>query len=280
MNTEISLTQSDTLTIPSRSSWQKAWRDLSQGLCNWPLWVLLSWQDIRLRYRRSSLGPLWITISMAISIYTMGFLYGHLFKMDLRQYYPFLAAGMLSWNLISMLIIEGTNAFIEAENYLKQMKLPYTAFVMRVLCRCLVIFAHNILVIIPIMIFLKVPPSWALLMLIPGLLIIAVSGFGYGMMLAMLGARFRDVSQIIVSLMQVSFFLTPIMWSPAILPDNFQIIVRLNPFAQYIELLRAPLTGSMPSLHALVFTLTLTVVGILMMLAIFSKCRHRIIYWL
>src|SRR5438477_7497650 len=94
--------------------------DIKDGLRGWRIWLLLSWQDIRLRYRRSSLGPFWITLSMAISIYTMGFLYGHLFKADLRNYYPFLAAGMLTWNLIYILIVDGTNAFIEAEDYLKQ----------------------------------------------------------------------------------------------------------------------------------------------------------------
>ncbi|QLH42734.1 MAG: ABC transporter permease [Coxiellaceae bacterium] len=153
MSTDLSLTQPTHLSAPTSSRSQNTRRDLLWGIFNWPLWLMLSWQDIRLRYRRSSIGPFWITISMAISIYTMGFLYGQLFKIDLKQYYPFLAAGMLSWNLISMLIIDGTNTFIEAESYLKQMKLPYTAFVMRVLCRCLIIFAHNILVIVPIMVF-------------------------------------------------------------------------------------------------------------------------------
>ncbi|QLH42735.1 MAG: ABC transporter permease [Coxiellaceae bacterium] len=119
-----------------------------------------------------------------------------------------------------------------------------------------------------------------MLMFIPGVLIIALTGFVYGMLLAMLGARYRDVSQIIVSLMQVSFFLTPIMWSPAILPERFQFIVAINPFAQYIELLRAPLMGTMPSLHAIIFTLSLALVGLVLMLYVFNKCRHRIIYWL
>lgn len=266
------------LTSPSRV--RLAVEDIWQGLSSWRIWLMLSWQDIRLRYRRSSLGPFWITISMAITIYTMGFLYGHLFKQDLKIYYPFLAAGMLTWNLIYLLITEGTNTFIEAENYLKQMKLPYTIFILRIVCRVFIIFLHNIVVIIPIIIFLNINISLTMLMLIPGVIIIMLNGFFYGSLLAMIGARYRDVSQIIISLMQVAFFLTPIMWNPIGLSAKFQFVTLINPFAQYVELLRAPLMGSMPSLYAYVMTIFLTFIGAVVTFYIFAKVRHRIIYWL
>lgn len=281
MNLETSLASPDNLTenYPAPSYPRLAMDDLLQGIAAWRIWLMLSWQDIQLRYRRSTLGPFWITISMAISIYTMGFLYGHLFKMDLKTYYPFLAAGMLTWNLINLLIIETTNALIEADSYLKQMKLPYTIFIFRVVCRCFIVFSHNIIVIVPIILFFHVNLI-ALLFLVPGVLILAFNGFCYGIILSILGARFRDVTQIIVSLMQVAFFLTPVMWSPSILPARYQFIVELNPFAQFIELLRAPLTGSAPTAYAVTVTLALGVIGAFGAFYLLTRARHRIIYWL
>ena len=81
-----------------------AWNDIADGLKSWRIWLLLAWHAVKLRYRRSTLGPFWITISMAITIYTMGILYGHLFKINLAVYYPFLATGILGWNLISLIV--------------------------------------------------------------------------------------------------------------------------------------------------------------------------------
>lgn len=270
---------SDVRDIPSQKM-RLAWADLGEGLVSWRIWLLLSWQDIRLRYRRSLLGPFWITISMAITIYSMGFLYGHLFKTDLRAYYPFLAAGMLSWALINMLITDGTNTFVEAESYLKQMKLPYSIFLLRTICRNFIIFFHNIVVIVPILIIFHIGISLHLLALIPALLLIALNAFVYGMIFAIVGTRYRDIGQIILSLMQVAFFLTPIMWNANILPAHYQFVVKLNPFAQFIELMRAPLMGSLPSHYAIASTLAITLLGIVMALCLFSRVRHRIIYWL
>lgn len=257
-----------------------AWQDITTGLKSWRIWLMLSWQDIRLRYRRSSLGPFWLTLSMAITIYTMGFLYGHLFKMDLANYYPFLAAGMLTWYLINTLIVEGTNAFIEAENYLKQMKLPYSIFILRVVCRSLIIFFHNIVVIIPILIIFPSHLNFAILFIVPALFLIAINGCIYGMIFAMLGARYRDIAQIVVSVMQIAFFLTPIMWNKNILPPHYFFVTALNPFAQYVELLRAPLMGTLPSEYAILMVLALTVIGALVCFYLLTRVRHRIIYWL
>lgn len=257
-----------------------AWLDLKKGMTSWRVWLMLAWQDIRLRYRRSSLGPFWITISMAISIYSMGFLYGHLFHVDLNIYYPFLAAGLLVWNLIYLFIVDSTNAFIEAENYLKQMKLPYSIFILRVITRSLIMFAHNIVVLVPIILFLHIKISIGMLYIFPNLLILTLSAIGFGMCLALVGARFRDITQIIVSLMQVAFFLTPIIWSHAILPPKYQFVVEINPFAQYLELLRAPLTGNIASFYTYLFTIVLMLFGLFLAFYSFVRVRHRIIYWL
>ena len=89
--------------VPSKKTIQrqKAYLDLWEGLKKWKIWMALAWQDIKLRYRRSVIGPLWITLSMAITVYSMGFLYSRLFHMDLDSYFPYLVSGMLAWGVIS-----------------------------------------------------------------------------------------------------------------------------------------------------------------------------------
>jgi lipopolysaccharide transport system permease protein len=262
------------------SNFSLATHDIICGIKNWRIWGLLAWQDIRLRYRRSQLGPFWISLSMAITIYSMGFLYGHLFKMDLQTYFPFLASGMLAWALISTTVNESTSAFVEAASYLRQVKLPYIVFILRVVIRNLIIFAHNIIAVIPIIFFCHVHIGLPMLSIFPGIILIALSGVVYGAILGMLGARYRDIAQVITSLMQVVFFLTPVMWMPRFLPPEYSFVVKLNPFAQYLELIRAPMTGVWPSEYTYFVTLGVTLFGIMLMLWMFSRSWHRIVYWL
>src|SRR5438876_107693 len=116
-NAEISFSDNtpDQITFPSVSQRSLALQDFKNGLSSVNIWLMLAYQDIKLRYRRSILGPFWITISMAITVYTMGFLYGHLFHMDLQLYYPHLVSGMLAWALIASSITELTDAFSTAD---------------------------------------------------------------------------------------------------------------------------------------------------------------------
>jgi lipopolysaccharide transport system permease protein len=261
--------------------WQLAISDFLSGLKNWRIWCLLAHQDIRLRYRRSTLGPFWLTISMAITIYTMGFLYGYLFKMDLQHYYPFLAGGMLSWALISGIVLDATESFAASESLMKKIKLPYTLYIHRVVWRNIIIFFHNIIVIIPILIIFHqvAKVNFNTLMLIPDLLLIYLNGLLYGIVLAMIGSRYRDISQIIKSFIQVIFFVTPVMWDPNILPAKMHFIVMLNPFYAFIELIRLPLLGSAPNSEVFLMAAAVTLVGVLAVCYLFPRRRSRIIYW-
>lgn len=258
----------------------KALEDILAAFINWRIWLLLSWQDIRMRYRRSILGPFWITLSVAVTIYTMGFLYGKLFKLDLSYYYPFLAIGLLTWNLILGLITDGANCFIEAESFLKQMKLPYLSFIFRMISRNLIIFAHHLIVLVPIFLFMQIHLKMYAFLSFYGLFIILINAINYGVILAILSTRYRDCPQFIACIMQVIFFLTPILWVKKALPEYYYFTVDYNPFAQIIELVRNPLLGQLPTAYAVYSTLLITVIGFIASFTLFSRYRSRIVYWL
>lgn len=258
-----------------------AYQDISEGLRKWRIWFTLAYQDIKLRYRRSVIGPFWITISMAITVYTMGFLYAHLFHQDLANYFPFLVTGMLSWTLISSIITEVAEGFVSAEGLMKQVKLPYSIYLHRIACRNFLIFFHNIFVLIPIYFIYHAtaPINLATLLVIPGLAVLYLNTMTYGLIVAMVGARYRDIAQVVKSLLQVIFFITPVMWTPDVLGPNKQFIVNFNPIYAVLELFRAPMMGKVPSLNCLVGATLVTVVGLVVSASFFTKYRSRIIYW-
>ncbi len=268
--------------IPEVTQRQLAWDDFKESLLKWRVWLLLAYQDIKLRYRRSILGPFWITINMALTVYSMGYLYGHLFHMPIKEYFPYLVTGMLAWSLLSTTLSDLVDTYANMEIMLKQIKLPYTLYIHRIIAKNIIIFLHNLLVIVPIVIFFPEAEKidWHSLLLIPGIFIIYVNALCYGIILAMIGARYRDIPQIIKSFINIIFFITPIMWKLDVLPPNKQFIVLLNPFYSFVELIRAPLVGYTPSLLNIVMISIATLIGMIISYFLFTARRARIIYWL
>jgi len=276
------LIDSEVISFPARDQNKLAIKDLIDGFKQWRIWFMLAYRDIKIRYRRSVLGPFWITLSMAITVYSMGYLYSHLFHMDLNIYYPYLAGSMLAWALISSIITDLVDMFQQEENRIKQIKLPYTLYINKVIARNLLIFLHNLPILFPILALFHETAriNSHTLLLIPGLVLFYVNSLSYGMIIAMIGARYRDVSQIVKSLIQVVFFVTPVMWNPEILPPAKRFIANLNPFYAFIEFIRCPLIGSSPSLISWAMVTSATVVGIFISFKMFSRYRSRIVYWL
>jgi ABC-type polysaccharide/polyol phosphate export permease len=264
---------------PSTAAVDLALSDIADGLRHWRLWILLGWQDIRQRYRRSVLGPFWLTLSMGILVGTLGVLYGVLFGLAIDDYLPFLALGFLAWWLISGVVTDGCMAFIDSEHLIKQVKLPFSMFVYRVVWRNLTIFAHYFVVYLVVAVAFGIWPGAAGLLLLPGLVLIAANAIWIGLLLGMVCARFRDVPQIVTSLLQVAFFLTPIIWMPQLLGDRIAF-VHANPFFHFVELVRAPLLGQVPVPLTWAVTVSVTAVGWLVTLLVFRRFRNRIPYWL
>ena len=260
----------------------KAWMDVVAGFKMWKIWLALAWQDIKLRYRRSVIGPLWITLSMAITVYSMGFLYSRLFHMDLDAYFPYLVTGMLAWGLISGLINEGTETYLYSAGLIRQIKIPYTFHIHRMCMRNLIIFAHNFLVMLPIYLFFHhryhLSSSW--LTVFPNMILFYVNACLLTNLISMICARYRDLGQVIKSLLQVLFFLTPVMWEPSVLNGNHKWFVLLNPLYSFVQLIRQPLLGLTLNgvQYGVVFLITLCSAWVNYIL--FVRYRSRIVYWL
>jgi ABC-type polysaccharide/polyol phosphate export permease len=272
----------DMANLPKKNNKTLAIADFRDGLMKWRIWFLLAYQDIRLRYRRSILGPFWLTLSMAITVYSMGFLYGHLFHIELKDYFPYLVAGMLAWSLISMSLNDLTDTFISYESLLKEIKLPYTLHIQRIAVRNILIFFHNIVVMLPIYLFFSESAHLNLntLFLIPCLFLVYINAVFFGLLLAMIAARYRDISQLIKNLIQVVFFITPVMWNPSVLPTNKLFVVWGNPIYPFIEMIRAPLLGTLPSFSIVATSLGITLFTVMFSFIVFTRYRSRIIYWL
>jgi ABC-type polysaccharide/polyol phosphate export permease len=256
-----------------------ALQDLWRGLGSPQVWRTLAWQEIKQRYRRSTLGPFWLTISAGILVAAMGPLYGRLFGQEISAYFPYLAVGIIVWQLMAAMISESGTVFSSAEQYITQLRMPFTVHAMRMVSRNAIIFAHNFAVIL--LVLLAFVPGWyrSAWLALPGLFALLANGVWLGLLLGMLCIRFRDVLPILSSLVQVAFFMTPVMWKREML-GRHQWAADANPLYHFIEVVRAPLLGQAPAALSWAVVAGVTVLGFGFTLAVFARYRARIPYWL
>lgn len=241
----------------------------------------LGWQDLLRQYRRSFLGPAWIAINTAIFTAAFGWIGAQLFSQDIRTYIPYFCLGNIFFGFLTSTFNDGCRTYMDAAPFLKQSSYPKFAFVFRIVWRNLLLLAHQIPLIIAVL-FVGDLLSGALWHLwLAGLLIATISAVFIVALLGLISTRFRDLPMIVSSVLQIAFFITPVIWQPSLLskaPSGF--ITAFNPLAAWLELMRAPLMGQVPQaaawwtawlcLGSLAVVCTLT----------YLLARRRINYWL
>lgn len=258
---------------------QRAWQDVSETIRRWQVWFYIGLQEIKLRYRRSVLGPFWITISMAATIVSVGVVYSAIFQSDINNYMPFFAVGYILWFYLNALVNEGSLVFITDGQYIRQVPGPLLIYVFKCTWRLLIIFFHNALIIVAVLLYSGIFPGFhnvALSLL--GLVLVTINGTWIAISLAILSARYRDIPPIVQSLMGVAFFLTPILWDQSKLPRDFALIA-FNPFYHFIEVIRSPLLERPPQLSSWLVTIGMAVIGSALTFLFFARYRRRIAYW-
>ncbi|HEY1433712.1 MAG TPA: ABC transporter permease [Stellaceae bacterium] len=262
---------------PSRAA--LAATDLLEGLRKSWLWTTLAQQDVKLRYRGSILGPFWQTLTTAVMIGGMGLIYAELFHTELHDYLPMLTVGLIFWMFIAGMITEGCGTFVGVQGIIQQVRLPFSLHVYRLVYRNLLLLAHNFVIVPIVLVIFPHPINWfRLIELVPGLILITITGIWVSVLLGMISARFRDVPPIVASIVQVVFFMTPVMWPIGALGPNARW-AQFNPLFAAVDVLRGPLLGQPSARYSWTILATITVLGCVATFAFFARFRSRIAFW-
>lgn len=272
-------------TAPNRS-WARTLGDLRDGWSQRELWGHLGWQDIRQRYRRSVLGPIWISITMAVTAIALGILYAGLFQNDLAVQLPNILVGFIIWGFIAGCISEGSEVFIANVGLITHLPAPLSIHIYRLVWRQTLFFLHNLVVYAVMLVVFPQHLHWSDLSAIPAFALLVVNGAWVALFLGIFTTRFRDLAPIIASVVQLAFFMTPIVWvySNFLNSPNPSIAARarlaeLNPFLHFVEFLRRPMLGQPQELRFWVVVLCITVVGWALTLLTLRRYRSRVSYW-
>lgn len=243
--------------------------------------IFLAYSDIRQRYRRSSLGPFWITISMGVTIACIGIIFGNIFKAPMQEFLPFLSAGLILWSFISSVLTDATTVFPNAEGIIRQLPIPLFTHIYRMIMRNIYILGHNILALPVVYLCVGKSVSLECLLFIPGFFILLINLAWMSLVLSILCARFRDLTQIMASLLQIFFYVTPIIWMPSLLPARASLMVLdPNPFFHLLSIVRGPLLSQPTTVSNWIVSCLTGLLGTVVSVIFFNVYRRRIAYWI
>ncbi len=254
-------------------------RDLERTFKLSEIWGYLAVDDVVARYKRTILGPLWNAGYMLATAVSMGVVFGAIFGQSLQEVLPYILAGLVVWYVGPGAILESANLLTSHAPAIKTVGLPIFFYVMRTMARTVLFFLHNLLVFFVVVLFLRLPLQvrWET---IPGVALVVLAATPFCLLIGLLCARFRDVQVLINNFSQILMFVTPIMWRPHVLSGPKMVIVRYNPLAYMVDLIRSPLMGASPQMNSWIVVLGMCVVGWLLCLIALAATRRRIPFWL
>ena len=265
-----------------RRRFNGASEDLIYGLALWHSWATKAWYDILLRYRRTVIGPFWIVLSTGVMIACLSLIAPALFGGGNPDFIPYLTVGLISWNFVAMSIGELSATFIEQGNEIRNVRLPFSIYVYRIILRNIISYAHLLTLYLIVAIYFKIFALPYIPLFIAGLLLVVLNFVWVGFVLGTLCARYRDIQQVVGSVLTIGFLLTPVFWDKTLLLGTGarSLVVHLNPLAHMLEILRAPLLAQVPSWEHYAFLIGSVVLGFLLMAFLYAKKMRRVVLWI
>jgi lipopolysaccharide transport system permease protein len=261
-----------------RFSWARCRADIAPFVTRHVTWRALAAGDIRSKYRRTLLGPWWITATNAITALIMGLVAGRFLGADMKSYLPNFMISMTIWNFIASSLNEACYTMINAGGMIKAVDMPILIHVMRMVQRNLIIFLHNIAIIPFIWLIFPWQIGLASLLSIFGLALVYVFIVGASVIVSMICVRYRDVPPVMAAVLQLLFFISPIIWEASRVRGG-ALIVALNPIAYLLAVTRDPLMGNVPSLASWAGAVGFVGILTVAMIFIYTRYRSRVVYW-
>lgn len=254
-------------------------RDVVEGARMWPTWILLAWRDFRNQTRRTTLGSAWSVIGLLITAVALGYVYSALLNLKSSEVYPFVVAGLTAWFFIAGSIQGGCSTFINDAGIIKERALPLSFSVFRYTFRMFFEMILKLVAFVVVAAATGLVPTGALVLLPCGLALLLLNGLWATMLFGVVGARYRDVPELIAPLMLIAFLATPVLW-PQVALQSSEFIASANPFTHYIAMIRDPLLGTAFPATSLAVVICLTIAGWAAALAALSYAKDRLVYWL
>lgn len=254
---------------------------LTISKARWQHWLYASWFRIALRYRKTTLGPLWLLAGPAILIGALGYLYATIGGVAVELFVPHLAVGIIVWSLITSFMNGGTTVVFHNRPKMLHSAVKILDVVMINIFVAILQFLHHTLILVVVYFIFRWEIGPIAYISLIGLLLLIVNGVWYSIVFGILGVRFRDITEIISAMMGALFFLTPILWMPDSTGRGGILgpYLTYNPFYHYMELIRAPILGNKIETFSWIVVLSITFIGVCAAFIINKKLSKHLTTW-
>lgn len=211
-------------------------------------------RDIKVRYKRSVLGVAWTMLSPLLNMLAMTWVFSLVLRMDVQNFPVYFLTGSIFWAFFGGATSHAASLTIDAMEITRRVYLPRSVFVVAAVGVALVNLVLALVPLFLIVLFTGHPVHASWLFVPVSIVIGALFTTGVGLVVFTMASRFVDVKETYLVLVQAWFFLTPIVYTPAIVPERYRFIVRYNPMTYLVEVFRAPLyNGWLPGPNTLAF---------------------------
>lgn len=221
----------------------------------------------------------WLGLTYASSVAGLALIYGQVMGLNLSEYLPFIACGLLFWSVIASCLNDSAGVFLAAAGIYTQAPLPKALFVLRAIG--IQIFGFSIRLAILLAFFMYIGNQVTLaaaLVSLAGFILTLWSGFWLCILVGPLALRFNDIPSLMHTFVTFAFFATPVFWPPERL-ESLRFIVEWNPLAHYLEFMRAPLIGAQLDATSIFWVLGCSATLCLIGLAAYTITARRLVYW-
>ena len=256
-------------------------RDLLISLKSPAFWGYSSWLDIMVKYRRTSLGLVWMLLPPLAFVAVLGSIYAQLMGFAAPHYLPFLGVGYLLWRMIIQVITESTSVLRNHKSFIFDGRTRLTDYLLRVLMKALVYFVFSLPILLGVFAWSPEVRVAALATLLVTLPIFLVALLWLSAHLALFGARYPDTAEFTNTILIFAFLVTPILWDPHHAHGGRVLtwVTKLNPAAHLIELVREPLLGHWPDPYTLWYVAGFVILGAISTMTLYRRYARYVPLW-
>lgn len=255
-------------------------KDIWKSIRSPSYWAYSTWMKFALKYRKTSLGPLWVLVSPAMFVAFLGYMYSKVNTVSLEVFVPHLSIGYITWLLISTLVNQGATLFVSRRQELLQGRVVVTDIVFASVFLSFLQYFQQALIFIAVIFYFQAWSGVYSFMSLVGLLLLLINGLWVTVFFGILGARYRDLAEVVTAVMRLAFFITPIIW----IPKDGQggvlgAFLIFNPFYHYLELVRAPLLGNPIAPLSWIVVGVITLIGMTLSTLLYNRTARFLPIW-
>lgn len=256
-----------------------AWADIRDAISKPRLWLYLAWHDTRVQFERSLLGPLWVSLQAAAWIVAIIFVFGGIMG-PYREYAVYVAIGIVLYNFITIIVTDSSDIFIRNRIVIHSYANPYSAYVMKQVTTALIHLVLQSLIVLTVFLIAQYSVGPLALLAIPGLVLGILMAMGLALCFSVLGLRFGDFRFAMLAIMRLGLFITPILWTQEGGGWMKTLAANVNPMAHFIDVVRMPLMGEMPSLTNYLVCVGCIIFATILGWRLFVSFRRTIPMWI